>query len=249
MNSHRVDINCDLGEGTGNDSALMPWISSANIACGYHAGDEDEMKYVIDLCLQHGVAVGAHPSFPDRKNFGRTNMQLSPSEVMLLVTDQLYRINKIAESFGTHLHHVKPHGALYNMAAKEVGLAQAIAKAIKEFNSQLILYGLAQSVMIAEAQKLNLKTAHEVFADRTYQPDGSLTPRTQPHALISNPRQVLQQVIDLVTKNKVCDITGCYVSLPADTLCLHGDGPQALALAQLIYNGLMSEGVQIQTLT
>ncbi|MBS1558208.1 MAG: LamB/YcsF family protein [Bacteroidetes bacterium] len=249
QNTRRVDINCDLGEGTGNDRALMPWISSANIACGYHAGDEDEMKYVIDLCLQQGVAVGAHPSFLDRKNFGRTNMFLPSSEVTQLVMDQLYRINQIAQPLGAQLHHVKPHGALYNMAAKDAGLAQAIAKAIKEFNSQLILYGLAQSVMIAEAQKLNLKTAHEVFADRTYQPDGSLTPRTQPNALLNDPPQVLQQVIDLVTKNKVCAANGHSISLPADTICLHGDGPQALVLAQLIHNGLMNEGVQIQTLT
>ncbi|MBS1487156.1 MAG: LamB/YcsF family protein [Bacteroidetes bacterium] len=243
-----IDINCDLGEGVGNDSALMPWISSANIACGCHAGDEEEIKKTLALCLQHGVAVGAHPSYPDRKNFGRTNMRLSSDELFQIVTDQLHLIKNIAQAQGTVLHHVKPHGALYNMAAKDAAIAHTLAQAVYQIDPHLIFYGLSQSVMIDEAQKLNLKIAHEVFADRTYQPDGSLTPRTQPNALIADEQQAVHQAVILARQNEVTDVNGQTISLRADTICLHGDGEHALAFAKLIHRGLTNEGIIIRPL-
>ncbi len=181
-----IDINCDMGEGMGNEKELMPFISSANIACGYHAGDAATIKEVVNLCLQYNVNIGAHPSFFDRENFGRATMQLSPQEIYTIVTDQLTIINTIAMECGAILHHVKPHGALYNMAAKDIVTANAIAKAVKDFDKRLIYYGLSGSVMIAAAEKIGLQTANEVFADRTYQADGTLTPRTQPNALIND---------------------------------------------------------------
>ncbi|HTH55376.1 MAG TPA: 5-oxoprolinase subunit PxpA [Cyclobacteriaceae bacterium] len=243
-----IDLNCDMAEGIGNEPELMPWITSANIACGYHAGSDEEMKRTIDLCVVHNVAVGAHPSFPDRKNFGRTNMNLPPEQVYEIVVEQLQIIKKIAMSVGAELHHVKPHGALYNMAAKDKALANSLAKAVNDFDSRLILYGLSQSAMIEEARKLNLKTAHEVFADRTYQSDGSLTPRVQPNALITDESKALHQAILFVKKNKVSSTSGEEISMIADTLCLHGDGPHAVAFAKLIYQKLLKEQVKIQTI-
>ncbi len=246
MNQLTIDLNCDMAEGIGNEAELMPWISSANIACGYHAGNEELMKYTIELCQKYNVAVGAHPSFPDRENFGRTNMNLPTDKVYQLVAEQLQIIHKIAQQQGAQLHHVKPHGALYNMAAKDPVLARAIAKAVKDFDDRLIFYGLSQSVMIDEAQKLNLKTAQEVFADRTYQPDGSLTPRTQPNALITDESKALQQAIRLAKENRVASISGKQISLKADTICLHGDGAHAVAFAKLIHAQMISEKIGIK---
>lgn len=243
-----IDLNCDMAEGIGNEAELMPWISSANIACGYHAGSEQEMKQTIELCLKHRVAVGAHPSFPDRKNFGRANMSLSPEQVGLIVGEQLRIIDKIARQVGAKLHHVKPHGALYNMAAKDAALANAVAKAVKDFDDQLILYGLSQSVMIDEAKKMNLRTANEVFADRTYQLDGSLTPRTQPNALITDENKALQQAIRFVKEKKVSTSSGHEVSVKADTICLHGDGEHAVSFAKLIHEKLMAEKITVAAL-
>lgn len=240
-----IDLNCDMAEGIGNEGELMPWISSANIACGYHAGNEELMKSTIELCQKHNVAVGAHPSFPDRENFGRTNMNLPADQVYQIVAEQLQIIHKIAKHLGAALHHVKPHGALYNMAAKDSALANAIAKAIKDFDPRLIFYGLSQSAMIEEAQKLNLKTANEVFADRTYQPDGSLTPRTKPNALINDESQALQQAIRLVKESKVTCISGEQISLKAETICLHGDGAHAVAFAKLIHQQMVKGKIKI----
>lgn len=242
-----VDLNCDMAEGVGNEAELMPWISSANVACGYHAGSDEEMRRTIELCLRHGVAVGAHPSFPDRESFGRTNMNLPLEQVYQIVIDQLHIIKKIASSLGAELHHVKPHGALYNMAAKDAILSNAIAKAVRDFDAKLVFYGLSQSVMIDEAKKLNLKTAYEVFADRTYQSDGSLTPRAQPNALIADESQALHQAIRFVRENKVNSVSGEEISVKADTICLHGDGAHAVAFAQLIHNRLTKEEIKIQT--
>src|SRR5258708_7648607 len=240
-----IDLNCDVAEGIGNEAELMPWISSANIACGYHAGNEELMKSTIELCQKHNVAVGAHPSFPDRENFGRTNMNLPAEKIYQIVAEQLQLIHKIARQLGADLHHVKPHGALYNMAAKDSTLANAIAKAIKDFDAGLILYGLSQSKMIEEAQKLKLQTAHEIFADRTYQPDGSLTPRAKPNALINDDSQALQQAIRFVKEGKVTCISGDQISLKADTICLHGDGVHAVAFAKLIHERLTKEKIKI----
>jgi len=242
-----VDLNCDMAEGIGNEAELMPWISSANIACGYHAGSEDEMKRTIELCLKHAVAIGAHPSFPDRENFGRTNMNLPLDQVYQIVMDQLHIIKKVASRLGAELHHVKPHGALYNMAAKDAILANAIAKAVKDFDARLSFYGLSQSVMIDEAKKLNLKVAHEVFADRTYQKDGSLTPRAQTNALVTDESQALHQALRFVKEKKVSSVSDEEISIKADTICLHGDGAHAVAFAKLIHEHLAREKIKIQT--
>lgn len=224
-----------MGEGVGNEELLIPYIDSANIACGYHAGDEETMQEVIMLCLKYNVQIGAHPSFFDRKNFGRTEMQLPAAEVYELVTSQLLLMKKMALQCGGKLHHVKPHGALYNMAAKDAVLASAITRAVKDFDDNLIFYGLSGSVMIAEAAKSGLQTANEVFADRTYQPDGSLTSRSLPNALIQDKDLMLVQVLKFVNENKVRTITGQEIGLLADTICIHGDGEHALEFAMSIF--------------
>ena len=230
-----IDINCDMGEGVGNEAQLMPYINSANIACGYHAGDAATIKELILLCLQHNVHIGAHPSFLDRENFGRTTMQLSGEEVYAIIIEQLTIIETIAKENGTTIHHVKPHGALYNMAAKDAVLAKAIALAVKDFNASLIYIGLSGSVMIEEAKKMGLQIANEVFADRSYQSDGSLTPRTQPNALLEDIDAVTKQVTKFLEENKVRTITGEEIFLATDTICIHGDGEHAVEFAKAIY--------------
>lgn len=248
MKALTIDLNCDMAEGVGNERELMPFISSANIACGYHAGNEELMKETIDLCLKHGVAVGAHPSFPDRENFGRTNMNLPLHEVSNLITDQLEIIKKIATVRGAILHHVKPHGALYNMAAKDRALAGCIASAIRNFDRTLILYGLSQSVMISEGEGAQLRTAHEVFADRTYQGDGALTPRTEPNALIADDKIAMAQALRLARERKVKTVSGADINLKADTICLHGDGKHAVEFARSIHSIFEKEKIKIQTI-
>ena len=208
-----IDINCDMGEGLNNDSLLMPYISSANIACGYHAGDESIMKQTVELAIQNKVSVGAHPGFADKINFGRTEMQLPLNEVYDLVTEQIYLLQQITKTMGTKLHHVKPHGALYNMAAKNALLANIIAKAVYAVDPALVLFGLSGSYSISEAKKIGLKTASEVFADRTYQDDGSLTPRSQTNAMIETAEQSLAQVLQMTEQKTVTSITGKQVSI------------------------------------
>jgi UPF0271 protein len=233
-----IDLNCDLGEGMPNDAAIMPYISSANIACGYHAGDENTIRKTIELCLQHNVAVGAHPGFDDKLNFGRIPVQLSEDELYRLVQKQLEIIHTICEEMGAVLHHVKPHGALYNRAAKDKAMSHVIAQAVYDFNPRLIYYGLSGSVMISEAQAVGLKTANEVFADRTYQPDGTLTPRTHHQALIMTADEVVGQVAQLVTEHCVTTRTGETLPVKADTICIHGDGPHAVEFLQAIHKWL-----------
>lgn len=249
MTAPSIDINCDMAEGFGNEKKLMPFISSANIACGLHAGNEELMKDTIDLCMKHGVCIGAHPSFPDREHFGRTNMDLPLAYVVELVSDQIYRLKKMANRQGGKLHHVKPHGALYNMAAKDPVLAAGIVQAVKTVDRSLILFGLSQSAMIDEAVRLDLKVANEVFADRTYQPDGSLTPRTGPNALIIDEQEALAQAITLAKENKVKSVSGEEIPLKADTICLHGDGPYAVEFARLIYAQMKEAGVTVKSMS
>ena len=241
-----IDLNCDMGEGIGNEETLMPFISSANIACGYHAGDATEMKRVVDLCIKYNVAIGAHPSFLDKENFGRTEMHLSTEEVYHLVKKQIEILNTITIAAGATMHHVKPHGALYNMAAKDAALANTIAKAIKDFNSSLIFYGLSGSVMIDEANELGLQTANEFFADRTYQPDGLLTPRTQPAALITDTAAAIQQVHQMINNKTVTATDGTTIAIKTDTVCIHGDGKYAIEFAKALHNSLQSAGIIIQ---
>lgn len=232
-----------MGEGIGNEALLMPYIHAANIACGYHAGDEATMEQVVDLCLQYGVHIGAHPSFPDRANFGRTTMQLSLAEIYTLVTDQLTILNAVVVKKGAELHHVKPHGALYNMAAQQTPVAHAIARAVRDFDPSLVYYGLSGSVMIDMAQEEGLQTANEVFADRTYQPDGSLTPRSQPDALITHEALMLEQVLRFIQEQRVRTITGEEIPIKADTICIHGDGVHALAFAKAIHTTLREKNI------
>jgi UPF0271 protein len=242
-----IDLNCDMGEGLSNDSMIMPWISSVNIACGYHAGDEETMRRTVELTLQNGVSIGAHPGFADKANFGRTEMQLSLTEVSELVAAQVFILQKIANEFGVKLHHVKPHGALYNMAAKDAMLANAIAKTVHDIDSGLVLYGLSGSYSISEAKKIGVKTASEVFADRTYQDNGNLTPRTQPNALIETEEASLQQVLQMIEQKTVTSVNGKQVPIQAETICLHGDGAYAVAFAKNIYYTLQQNQVGIKS--
>ena len=242
----RVDINCDLGEGGAHDAALMPLITSANIACGGHAGDEATMRATIRLALEHGVAVGAHPGLADRKNFGRVEQPLTPAGAGTLVLEQTERLQRLAEELGGLVTHVKPHGALYNMAARDAALARAVAEAVYEADSRLTLVGLAGSRLTEAGLACGLRILHEVFADRTYQADGSLTPRSRPDALITDGELVVAQVLRMVREGRVRATDGSEVEIKADTLCLHGDGPNPVLFARELRRELESVGVEIR---
>jgi UPF0271 protein len=231
----QCDLNCDMGEGIGNDELIMPYITSSNIACGYHAGDEKTIQQTIKLAKKYNVSIGAHPSFLDRENFGRTEIKKSPDEIYELVIEQIKLTQKIAIDNNVPLHHVKPHGALYNMAAKDKKLAKAIADAVNDIDENLILYGLSNSFLISEAKSIGLKTKSEVFADRTYRDDGSLSPRTQPNALIENVDEVMQQVL-MMLNGKVKTVSGKEIPIFAETICIHGDGKHAIEFAKSITN-------------
>lgn len=233
-----VNINCDMGEGVGNDELIMPFINSANIACGYHAGDSTTIWQTAELAIKHKVTIGAHVSFFDKKNFGRSEMQLSGDEVYELVLQQLIILNEITTALDAKINHVKPHGALYNMAARDAALAQVIAKAIKDFDSSIILVGLSGSYSISEAKKSGLKTASEVFADRSYQDDGSLTHRSQPNALIEDVNKVVKQVLQIIKERTVTTLSGKIIPVIADTVCIHGDGKQAVEFAKAIHTAV-----------
>ncbi len=231
----KQDINCDMGEGIGNDELIMPFITSANIACGYHAGDAATMWQTVELAVKHKVAIGAHPSFLDRKNFGRTEINLDKEEIYDLVSQQLIILNEITSEIDTKLNHVKPHGALYNMSAKDAVLASAIARAVKDFDASLILFGLSGSHSISEAKAIGLQTASEVFADRTYRDDSSLTLRSQPNALIDDTNKVVQQVLQMIKEGTVKTVSGKIIPIVAETICIHGDGKQAVEFVKAIH--------------
>ena len=242
-----IDINCDMGEGMSNDEIIMLYISSANIACGYHAGDEETMKRTVELAIQNNVAIGAHPSFFDKENFGRKEKQLPSSEIYDLVSEQINILDKIAKEQGAGLSHVKPHGALYNISAKNTEVAKTIAQAVKDFNNNLILFGLSGSRSINEARKIGLKTANEVFADRTYQDDGSLTHRSQQGALIENTDRLLSHVLKMINDSAVIATSGKEIPVVADTICIHGDGNFADLFAKTIYDVLKKENIKIES--
>lgn len=223
-----VDLNADLGEGCGADAELLTLVSSANIACGFHAGDAQTMRESVREALKNGVAIGAHPSFPDRENFGRTAMSLPPETVYAQMLYQTGALAAIARAEGGQLRHVKPHGMLYNQAAKDAALADAIARAVHAVDSNLILVGLAGSELIRAGERFGLVTREEVFADRGYRADGSLVPRTEPGALIDNEEQALAQTLEMVQRGRVKSISGEWASVRAQTVCLHGDGDHAL---------------------
>lgn len=241
-----IDLNCDLGEGIGNDALIMPFISSANIACGYHAGDENTIRKTIELCLDHKVAIGAHPGFNDKSNFGRIPMQLSSEDLYRLVLAQLEIIQNLVDEKGTTLHHVKPHGALYNMATKSRAMSATLAKAVKDFNPKLIFYGLSGSSMIEEAKKIRLATCNEVFADRTYQTDASLTPRSEINALIEDVDSAIHQVLEMLEHNRVPTVNGLSIPIVAESICIHGDGRHATLFANEINSALKRKGFLIQ---
>jgi len=248
FNLMNIDFNCDMGEGMENDAGIMPYLSSANIACGYHAGDAETMKRTIGLCMEHGVAAGAHPSFLDKENFGRKEQYLDDEMLYDLISEQLYFFEKTAFPLGCIMHHVKPHGALYNMAAKDKWLSRIILKAIKDFDENLLVYGLSGSHLISEAEEIGLKAVNEVFADRTYQADGSLTPRLQPGALIEDAEKAVQQVLQMINQKTVQTQSGTAIPIIADTTCIHGDGVHAQSFAHNIYQQLKALHIGIKTI-
>jgi len=225
-----IDLNCDMGEDIGNDEAIMPYITSANIACGFHAGDSKTMQATIRLARRYGVHVGAHPGWLDVEGFGRREMSLPPEEVEALILYQIGALDAIAKAEGAELRHVKPHGALYNQAAKNRELANAIARAVKRFSGGLILVGLAGSGMIEAGVEAGLKVASEGFPDRNYNPDGTLVSRNEPHAIIESPEEVAKHAVELMRNGILFE----GKRLQVDTLCLHGDHPRAAENAKLI---------------
>ncbi|PRY09950.1 UPF0271 protein [Pontibacter ummariensis] len=246
-----IDLNCDLGESfgayrIGNDEEILPYVSSANIACGFHGGDPSVMRKTVRLVLQQQVALGAHPGLPDLAGFGRREMAVSPAEAFDMVAYQVGALWAFIQAEGGRLHHVKPHGALYNMAAVNKELAAAVAEAVYKVFPEAILYGLAGSELVRAGERLGLQTANEVFADRTYQQNGTLTSRRRPDALIQDHGQAVQQVVRMVREGKVLSQQGTDVAIQADTICIHGDGPHALAFAKHIREVLTAEGIQVQ---
>lgn len=231
-----IDINCDMGEGFPNDEALMPYISSANIACGFHAGDLKTIRKTIALAQENAVNIGAHISFFDRENFGRTEMIWQPDFIEWAIIIQLQLIKMECERVGENLHHVKPHGALYNMAAKDYSLAKLIARTIFDFDKQLILYGLSGSQSIKAAIDVGLTYKNEVFADRRYQADGNLVSREKDNALIQDYDEAQNHVFNLLHHQKTLAENEQWIDIQADTICIHGDGVHAMAFAKIIAN-------------
>jgi UPF0271 protein len=249
-----LDLNCDMGEGfgawkMGDDAALLDHVTSANIACGFHAGDPGTIHRTVELALRKGVAVGAHPSLPDLQGFGRRRMNVSATETYDMVLYQIGALAGFATACGGKLAHVKPHGALYNMAAKDRRLAQAIAQAVKDFDPQLVLFGLAGSDLVRAGEQAGLTIANEVFADRTYQSDGSLTPRTQPDAMIHDAAAAIAQVRRMVSEGRVCSQQGSDLPVQPDTLCIHGDEPGAVEFARRIRAALDADGVRVAAIS
>lgn len=240
-----IDLNADLGEGCASDGELLTLVSSANIACGFHAGDAQTMLTSVREALKNGVAIGAHPSFPDRENFGRTAMTLPVETVYAQTLYQIGALAAIARAEGGVMRHVKPHGMLYNQAAKDPQLADAIAKAVYACDPALILVGLAGSELVRAGERYGLVTRQEVFADRGYQADGSLMPRTQPGALIEDEDQSLAQTLGMVETGRVKSITGEWTSVVAQTVCIHGDGEHALAFARRLRSAFEARGITI----
>ena len=245
-----IDLNCDMGESLGpwvmgQDEDVLPLISSANIACGFHAGDPSIMRKTVAAAIGNGVAIGAHPGLPDISGFGRRAMDITPQQAYDMVVVQVGAMAATAASQGARLHHVKAHGALYNMAVRDMALARALATAVRDVDSSLVFYALASSDMARVAEEVGLKVAHEVFADRTYQPDGSLTPRSRPDAMIEDSSVSIQQVLRMVKEGKVTAVDGTEVDVRADTLCIHGDQPGAVVFAKAIRQAFTEAGITI----
>ena len=252
MNKH-VDLNSDLGESFGSytmgmDERILELISSANIACGFHAGDPDVMHKTVQLALKNGVAIGAHPGFPDLVGFGRRTMGVSPQEVYTMMVYQIGALNGFIKAEGEKMQHVKPHGALYNMAAKDKKLAEAIAESLYKVDPELVLFGLAGSEMIHAAKRIGIRAVEEVFADRTYQKDGSLTPRSQANSMITDDGLAIAQVLKMVQEKKVTSVDGDDIPLQADTICVHGDGEHAILFAKKIKEKLEEANILVKSI-
>jgi UPF0271 protein len=241
-----IDINCDMGEGMHNDAALMPYISSANIACGYHAGNEDTIKRTIELALENQVAIGAHPSYNDRANFGRQSQTISLIELAELLSEQISLFERITNEMGCRIHHVKLHGALYNDCAKDAMSSKIIAQTIQAIDPSILLYGLSGSHTIKEAKMIGLQCVQEAFADRTYQPNGQLTPRHMDHSIITDPAIAANQVLKMVFDQEVQVNNGQMIEVKADTICIHGDHPEALEIAKKIFTTLQAYQIEIK---
>jgi UPF0271 protein len=248
----RVDLNADVGEGRhgspGEDPALMPHITSANVACGFHAGGPAVMRATVALAAAHGVAVGAHPGFPDLEGFGRRELDVAPRDVEDFVVYQIGALAAIAAAQGVRLQHVKPHGALFNMAARDGPLADAVARATAMVDRGLILFGLPGSELIAAGRRAGLRTACEAFADRAYKPDGSLVPRREPDAVVHDVDAVVERAVRMVRDRMIEAIDGTPVPLEVDTICVHGDTPGAARMASLIRAALVAAGVEVKAL-
>ena len=251
MSARTIDLNCDVGESygawtLGDDAAVMPHVTSANVACGFHAGDAGVMRRTVALAVQHGVAVGAHVSFPDLQGFGRREMKLAPAEVRDLVQYQLGALAAIAAVEGARLAHVKPHGALYNMAARDRALADAIARAVREVDATLALYGLAGSALVEAARDADLVAVEEGFADRSYEPDGSLTPRSLEGAVHAGREVAVAQALALVRDGRVRARGGAGVAVRVDTICIHGDGSDAAGFARALRAAFAASDVAVR---
>lgn len=249
----RIDLNSDLGESfgpwpMGQDAALMTSISSANVACGFHAGDPGAMRATVALAREKGVAIGAHPGFQDLVGFGRREIKVSPAEVEDLVLYQVSALAGMAAAQGVALQHVKAHGALYNMACRDRTLADAIARAVASLDRSLILFGLPNSELLRAGEAAGLPVAAEVFADRAYDPDGSLTSRAKPGSVIHDTPQVVERAIRMVTDRTVLAVDGSTIALRADTICLHGDTPGAAEHARAVRAGLEKAGIRVKNL-
>jgi UPF0271 protein len=238
-----VDLNADLGEGAGHDNDLLGLVTSANIACGFHAGSATMMRASLLAARQHGVAVGAHPSFEDRENFGRRELALGAEDVFALVLYQLGAFAAVARAVGIPPQHVKPHGALYNMAARDEAIADAVVRAVLAVDTKLILFAPGHSALSRVAESNELRVAREVFADRNYLPDGSLVPRDNPAALLHDPAEAAARVFRMLCEDKVRAIDGSDVAVEVDTICVHGDTPGAVAFARALRTCLAQAGI------
>ncbi|OZM58303.1 lactam utilization protein LamB [Lottiidibacillus patelloidae] len=244
----QIDINCDYGESYGSfrgfvSDDILKYISSVNIACGFHAGDFRTMEQSVKQAMQHNVKIGAHPGFPDLQGFGRRFMQMTPKEVYQIVVYQIGALSAFVKAEGGRLNHVKPHGALYNLAAKDLSIALAIAEAVYKTDNSLTLYGLAKSELITAGKEVGLAVAEEAFADRTYQADGSLTPRTEKNAIVTSIDEAIDQVVHCIKHDEMRSVCGNTIKLAADTYCIHGDTNTALSLAKQLTYTLKKENI------
>ncbi|GGI40145.1 5-oxoprolinase subunit PxpA [Mammaliicoccus stepanovicii] len=250
----QVDLNCDLGESfgnykLGNDELILPLITSANVACGFHAGDQHVMNQTVKMAVENNIHIGAHPGLQDLNGFGRRNMDVTPQEVFDLVIYQLGALSGFCKIHNTKIYHVKPHGALYQMGAKDREIADAIVSAVKSFDPTLLFVGLSNSELIESCKRFGLKYKSEVFADRAYMDSGQLVSRKQEGALIKDTSQAVEQVLKMVTESKVNTINGNEIPIEADTICVHGDGEHALNFVKEIISKFKSEGIEIKPLS